>query len=637
MSREKTPPDHSGDSNHPDNRDIPSTEERLEADLSPDTRNKGDDADPPQGISRRQFIKTGSAGLVAGALVSQGLTGLAMAAPGQGRGPGGGGPPGGPPRGGPPGIPPGRADLILIKGGTVMSMDPTIGDFEVADVLIEGSKIVEVRPNISASAAFVVDAKGMVVLPGFIDTHHHQYETIQRSIIADGNLQWAAQASFTGELWPQESYGSVVQAIWTTGRMGSADNPIWDIGRSPYDPEDNYISELLASVSQINQGVTTGVDTSQNSHTPEHTDAMIQGLMDSGRRTLFAYAGGRSDTPGYEFPGAIGNETHGLGRLRREWFNSDDQLVTLGHTGGPREGWELARAFDAVVVNHNNSIGQNLIENQDLLEQFANEGRHIEQIHCARFTPEAYDICAEFGVHISIANITEMQMGHGMPPFQACLDRGILPSLSADVDTNNTPDPFSLMRNAFALQRALIHQRALPLNLQGDPSPMTGGVEDPSSLPFLLTSHQVIEMATYAGAVTAGLGDKVGTLTPGKEADIVLLNARSPSTWPMNNVPGTVVTMMDTSHVDTVFVAGKVKKWRGQLVGVDIDKLLDEIELARERVLAKINGPATGSNPNAINEGLNSEGNPYRPAYLPSCCIGPDNVGVYSASPGTGG
>ena len=120
---------------------------------------------------------------------------------------------------------------------------------------------------------------------------------------------------------------STQEFLTTTGRIpGStpADPPIWDLGRSPYNPEDCYISELVASLTQIGQGITTGVDTSQISHTPEHTDAMIQGLMDSGRRSLYVYTGGRADDNrgGYEYPGTIGNSTTGLVRLRAQWFNA---------------------------------------------------------------------------------------------------------------------------------------------------------------------------------------------------------------------------------------------------------------------------------------------------------------------------
>ena len=176
----------------------------------------------------------------------------------------------------------GRQRRILLRGGVVLSLDPRVGDFEKADVLIDGKRIAEVAPTVSAGDAEIVDCTGTIVMPGFITTHHHQYETLQRSIIPDGLLAGA---------WPQESYGSVVQNIWTAGRIADPANPnnvIWDLGRVPYDPEDCYISELVACLSEISEGITTGTDTSQSSHTPEHTDAMIKGLMDSGRRMVYA-------------------------------------------------------------------------------------------------------------------------------------------------------------------------------------------------------------------------------------------------------------------------------------------------------------------------------------------------------------
>jgi len=224
----------------------------------------------------------------------------------------------------------------------------------------------------------------------------------------------------------------------------------------------------------------------------------------------------------------------------------------------------------------------------------------------------AWDIVRDRGAHVSIANLIEMQMGHGMPPFQESLNHGILPSLSPDVDTNMTTDPFSLMRGAFCLQRALANDLAFA---ESNP----GGLP----VPQLLTSRQVIEMATIAGAAANRILDKVGTLTPGKEADIVVLDARNINTWPMNNVPGTIVTMMNPRHVRDVMIAGKVVYWRGKLVGWDIDALLRRIEQARDRVLARINGPAkVGTLPT----GNNSFSNPYRPNLLGSCCDTGQNI-----------
>ena len=142
-------------------------------------------------------------------------------------------------------------------------------------------------------------------------------------------------------------------------------------------------------------------------------------------------------------------------------------------------------------------------------------------------------------------------------------------------------------------------------------------------VPQLVTSRQVIEMATIAGAASNRVLDKVGTLTPGKEADIIVLEARSVSTWPMNNVPGTIVTMMNPSHVRDVLIAGKVVYWNRQHRGFDIDRLLCQVEESRDRVLARITGPAkVGTLP----KGLNSFSNPYRPNFLGDCCFKGQNT-----------
>jgi len=362
---------------------------------------------------------------------------------------------------------------------------------------------------------------------------------------------------------------------------------------------------------------------------------MIKGLMDSGRRVVYAYTGGvnrTSEGSPYEFPGAMNDTTKGIGRLAKTYFSSKDQLVTLGFGGGPGPaapgadftGWQLARAFGASIHNHNVG-GPGVVIDAAADARNGNDWSDVTFIHCTRWQEEpiaqmsfgsqaypkmsrskAWEIWRDRGAHVSIANLIEMQMRHGMPPFQQALDYGILPSLSPDVDTNMTTDPFSLMRGAFCLQRALANDLAFR---ESNP----GGLP----VPQLLTSRQVIEMATIAGAASNRVLDKVGTLTPGKEADIIVLDARSINTWPMNNVPGTIVTMMNPRHVRDVLIAGKVVYWKGKLVGWNVDALLRQIEQARDRVLARINGNAKVGQ---IPRGNNSLSSPYRPSFLRGCC-----------------
>ena len=459
---------------------------------------------------RRDFLKSSAAGLAA-AMMSQDNPAAAAQTGGA--------------------IRTGGTNRILLKGGTVLTLDRALGDFETADVLIEGAKIAAVGRNLKAEAQ-TIDASNMIVMPGFIDTHHHQYETILRSILPDGLLNGP------------KSYVSDIQGIYT---------PV-------YRPEDARISELVASLSQISAGVTTGVDTSQVSHTPEHTDACIDGLREAGRRTLFAYSGGVG--PGVKYP-------QDIRRLRTQYFSSKDQLLTLAMGGGLDAGtWALAREVGASIVNHvvGNSAGLEAMGKAGLMKA------DNEYIHCTQLSKAAWKLIADTGGHVSIATAIEMQMRHGMPPIQEALDHGIMPSLSVDVETNMAADMFTVMRSTFTLQRALLNER----DLAGE-----------RNLPALVTSRQVLEMATIQGARDSHLDARIGTLTPGKDADIILLRTDTINVMPLNNAAGAVVTLMDTSNVDTVFIAGKLMKRGGSLVGVDLAKIRRTVEASREAVLSR--------------------------------------------------
>ncbi len=459
---------------------------------------------------RRDFLKSSAAGL-ATAIMSSGDT----AAAGQAAG----------------GIRSGGNNRILLKGGIVLTLDRALGDFETADVLIEGAKIAAVGRNLKADAQ-TIDASNMIVMPGFVDTHHHQYETILRSILPDGLLNGP------------KSYVSDIQGIYT---------PV-------YRPEDARISELVASLSQINAGVTMGVDTSQVSHTPEHTDACIDGLREAGRRTLFAYSNG---------VGAGSRYPQDIRRLRTQFFASSDQLLTLAMGGGlDPETWALARQVGAPIVNHvvGNTAGLEMMGRAGLMKA------DNEYIHCTQLSKAAWKMIADTGGHVSIATAIEMQMRHGMPPIQEAIDHGITPSLSVDVETNMAADMFTVMRATFTLQRALLNERV---------------IAGEQNLPALLTSRQVLEMATIQGARDAHVDARCGTITPGKDADIIMLRTDTINVMPLNNAAGAVVTLMDTSNVDTVFIAGKLMKRGGTLVGVDLAKIRRTVEASREAVLAR--------------------------------------------------
>jgi cytosine/adenosine deaminase-related metal-dependent hydrolase len=541
-----------------------------------------------------------------------------------------------------------KKDRVVLEGGIVLTMEGANKDYEKADILIENGKIKAIGRNLNASGK-KIDCRGLILCPGFITTHHHQYETVQRSIIADGILARVGDPEMPPNTWPHEEYSTVVQGIWTAGRLSGPSGVIWDLGTWPQQPEDLYIAELVASLAQITQGVTCSTDTSQASHTPEHTDAMVKGLIDSGARAVFDYSTGTPraaigdvSRTGYEFPGAIGDETFGVGRLKKKFFSSDDQLVTLAlganqapvlnrKTGATESysGWELARNFSCWINNHGtgsgaviNNPGRNLLNNPDIAEHLtlvhatlwdfdqppvvqtgANGAGGVKTGYPNPSTSQAWQIAADTGVHISVACPLEQQMRHSLPPIQMALNYGIMPSLSPDVDTNMTGDPFTLMRGAFNLQRGLANELAFP---RTDP----GGLVAPQ----LLTCYQAMEMATHAGAVGSGLGNKVGLLKVGYDADIVFLETNSIDIAPMHNAPGSVVTMMDTSHVRHVMIAGEFKYWNYKLVGWNVDKLVRDIIRSKDRMLERIRRvplPVPGNN---------TKINPYTPPLLGSCC-----------------
>lgn len=427
---------------------------------------------------------------------------------------------------------------ILIKGGMILSMDSKVGNFEKGDVLIRGKKIKAVGPRINADA-LEIDATGMIVMPGFIDTHHHQYQTALRSILADGLLSSYPEMP--------TSYISLIQGVYT---------PL-------YTPEDAYISQLVASLSQVNTGTTTTVDTSQVNNSPAHTDAMIRALQDSGRRALFAYSRGVGEDAKYP---------QDILRIKDQYFSSKNQLLTLGlATGTDLTQWALARSIDVPIISHivgplGADVGLRAARDAGAM------GPDNEYIHCTEIPNDLWQAIADTGGKVSIAPAIEMQMRHGMPPFLKALNYKVSLSLSVDVECNMTADMFTIMRSAFTIQRALLNQKYLNGN---------------TDIPPLLTSSDTIKLATMGGADGAHLGDKVGSLTPGKEADIVLLDTNMLNVFPLNNVPGAVVTLMDTSNVDTVFVAGNLKKWRGHLVDVNVSTLRKRINQSRDSLLER--------------------------------------------------
>lgn len=428
---------------------------------------------------------------------------------------------------------------VLIKGGAVLSMDDAVGNFATGDVLIEGKTIVAVGTEIDATGAAVIDATGKIVMPGFVDTHHHQFETALRSRLANGILINDGRPENAANY-----YDTILQGF-----------------AMAYRPEDVYINELYGGIAQLDAGVTTVMDVSQIHHSPAHSDAAIDGLRDAGRRGVFGYFEGWGEQA--QYPGDAA-------RIRQEHFSSDDQLLTMVMGGeiylpGYEEAWRVGRELGLPIALH--VVGTfGMQPTFDALGAAGMFGSDNIFIHMTGMSDDGWRYAAEAGAHISLSVPIEMQMRHGTPPIQRAIDRGMSLSLSTDVECTMTADFFTQMRGMVTLQRMFANEKAL------------AGQDHPD----LLTSIETIHHATMGGAAGLKLDRKIGSLTPGKEADIILLDAQALNVAPLNNVPGAVVTLMERSNVDTVMVAGTVKKWRGQLLGFDMDRLRSELDSSRD-------------------------------------------------------
>jgi len=519
------------------------------------------DSGKPQlpSTSRRSFLKaTAVTGLAAGAT---GLFGSSAEAHGSNVIP--------PPHTGRPGR------RYVIRNGYVLTMEPgtsgadsSFGEFIEGDVLVEGKAIKAIGKNLHAGDAAEIDARGKVVMPGFIDTHHHQAWTAIRSAIPDSILI----DDGTGTASAEQNYFAHVLA-GPTGTTGFARH---------YRPEDVYISELFGGLSQLDAGVTTVLDISQIHHSQEHSDAAIQALRDAGRRAKLGYFESAGNVPGNQYP---------QDATRLAGILSSDALVgfIMGgevYLGEPTysAAWALGRQLHVQIAAHILSpfgirpILDDLAAGTGGVNNDIGIGPDNLFIHMTGMSDAGWNGVKNKGAQVSIAFPIEMNMRHGMPPIVKMQQLGLEPSLSTDVETNMTADFFTQMRSAMTLQRVMINQAVLNT---GD-FVTSVWPPFPAGLPPLLNARDVLRFATINGAKHLRLDSKTGSLKVGKEADIIILDGTDLNVFPMNNVPGAVVTMMDRTNVDTVIVAGKIRKWNGSLLDVDLDRLRPRLAATRD-------------------------------------------------------
>jgi len=434
----------------------------------------------------------------------------------------------------------------LIRGGYVLTLDPALGDMPNSDVLIDGDIIAAVGQNLPAgSHANVIDARHRIVMPGFVDTHRHTWQTPVRGVLPSCTLD--------------EYFAGMLN----------------NIGMQ-YRAEDVYIANLMGALEALNAGITTLLDWSHVNNTPEHADAAIGGLTEAGIRAIYAHG---VPVGGDWWAYSSREHPEDIRRIRKQYFQSDDQLLTLamaarapGNTTPEvaTHDWKLARDLGIRISVH---VGMRLtgvhVNHVLTLNQLGLMGPDTTYIHCTDSTDEELDLIAKTGGSASVAPFVEMLMGHGVPPTGRLVARGVRPSLSIDVVSSVPGEMFTQMRTA------LVQERILAFTETPD-----------TAFAPTLTHRDVLEFATIDGARACALDKKVGTITPGKQADVILIRTDQVNVAPVVDPVGTVVISADTSNIDTVFVAGRILKHNGQLVRVDLPRLLQRLDDARDHLLS---------------------------------------------------
>lgn len=445
---------------------------------------------------------------------------------------------------------------MLIRGGYVLSMDAAVGDLPRGDVLIEDGTITAVAGEIEADAE-VVDATGFIVIPGFIDSHRHTWEAAIRGCAPNATLDDYFVA-------------------------------ILDTFAPVYRPEDVYSSNLAGALECVNAGITTLVDWSHINNTPDHPDAAVQGLRDAGIRAQYAYGSANTSLADYWYNSSIAVPADDVRRIRSTYFSSEDSLLTMAlATRGPgfctddvvRAEWGLARELGIPITVHV-AMGRlagkwNMVKQLDGLGLLGDDTTYI---HCCHFSDEEWGLVRDSGGMISVATQVELQMGHGWPPLMKAREYGLPPSLSIDVVTTVPGDMFTMMRAGFASERARVNEA-------------TWANEDPLP-PSMLTARDVLEMATINGARVAGLDGKVGSLTPGKKADIALLDGGAINMTPFHDATTAVTLCADVSNVDTVIINGEIRKRGGRMLA-DLGRARSLVEASRDALIGAVADRAT--------------------------------------------
>lgn len=433
----------------------------------------------------------------------------------------------------------------LIKSAIIISMDDAIGDLPDGDVLIEGSRIVDVRSSIDLGGAAeteIVDGTGRIVIPGLINAHMHTWQTGLRGYAANWTLL--------------EYFRRMHAGLATVFR-----------------PEDIYIATLAAALNQINQGTTTLVDWCHNNPTPYHTDAAVRGLIESGIRAAFFHGSPKPEPkPGEPHFSEIPHPRHEVERLLAGPLADRDGLVTLGLAIlGPHystlevamHDFRMAREFKLIASMHQGGGPAKTPGGWDKLIDAGLVGAGTNIVHGNDLPDDLLDKMVDLGVSFAVTPENEMIQGHGFPITGRLLKRGVRPAIGIDLESVLGGDLFSAARVALSMQRALDNAESRKAS---------GVIPATTTVPV----REALRWITTEGARMLGREDQIGSLTPGKLADLVIIDCSDLNLVPVHDPVSTVVMQTSLANIECVMIGGVWKKRNGRLLadGLEAKKQL---------------------------------------------------------------
>ncbi|MBN9386729.1 MAG: amidohydrolase family protein [Chloroflexi bacterium] len=447
---------------------------------------------------------------------------------------------------------------VVFRNATVITVDPALGLIENGDVFVSGNTIVSVGRQLEVpDGTAEIDATGGILMPGMVDTHRHMWQTVLRGYGAD---------------WTLTNYFYFYYLNW--GKI--------------FRPEDIYAGNLLSAIEAIDAGVTTTVDWSHGLQTVDHADAAADALESVPGRFVLAY-GNLLGAPWVwskapEFRDFVRRRIDGHSDMLRMQLAFD----VTGDPAFPEKGaFESARELNLPVTTHAGVWGAT---NDTGIQQMYDGGFMTPStiyVHAATLSDDSYQRIAATGGHASVSSESEHNAGQGYPPTWMLRRHNIPVSLSMDTSVWWSGDLFSAMRSTLSADRSREHMEAHKL---GNTVMLSH-----------LRAEQVVNWGTMGGAEALGMENIIGSITPGKKADLVLIkNDQSPVMFPLVHPYGHVVFQAGRGDVHTVMVDGKVVKYNGRLLGDDLNRARQAIEKSVEYIRGQLG-------PQAWNEAMNPE------------------------------